>query len=184
MSGQTLTILAIIFLGILLLRISPGKSKFKRSDKDAYFPVVSGRNLDRKELEFPKDFSKEYNLMLIPFKRYQQDVVDTWVPHLQNLERSFSSFTYFELPTLYEMSVLYRSFLNEGMRAGIPDPKARRQTITLYLDKEQFKNALNIDSENQVHLFLVTFEGKIIWKETGLYDQAKEKSLVSLMEKK
>ncbi len=37
--------------------------------------------------------------------------------------------------------------LNEGMRAGIPERATRAHTITLYLDKAAFRQALAIPDE-------------------------------------
>jgi hypothetical protein len=41
------------------------------------------------------------------------------------------------------------------MRAGIPDQTARERTVTLYLEKEAFKSALDISDENYIYLFLI-----------------------------
>ncbi len=38
-------------------------------------------------------------------------------------------------------------FINEGMRAGIPDPATRERTITLYIDKPAFQHALDMPDE-------------------------------------
>ena len=108
----------------LVWKIAPSKSKLLVLRQDAHFPVVSGFNLNRQNFEFPRDFGGDYNLVIVPFQRYQQQIVDTWIPFVQEMEASFPSFVYYELPTIYEMPVLSRTFLNEGMRAGIPDQTA------------------------------------------------------------
>jgi len=179
---ETLRIILITGIGIavflLFRKIIPGKSRLSVRSEGNLFPVVSGYNLNRKEFEFPRDFEGDLNLVIIPFKRYQQTVVDTWIPALQEIEASFEGFIYYELPTLYEMPVLSRTFLNEGMRAGIPDETARQRTITLYLDKEKFKSALNIPTEDEVFLFLVDRNGRILWRTTGEYNSEKEQDLL------
>jgi hypothetical protein len=63
------------------------------------------------------------------------------------------------------------------MRAGIPDQTARERTITLYLDKEGFKSALDIPNENDIYLLLVEQNGNILWRTTGEYTEDKASEL-------
>ncbi len=165
----------------LVWKIAPSKSKLMINLDEAYFPVVSGFNLNRQEFEFPRDFGGEHNLVIVPFKQYQQKIVNTWIPFAQEVEATFPGFIYYELPTIYEMPILSRTFLNEGMRAGIPDQTARERTITLYLDKETFKSALDITSENDIYLFVVNRDGEILWRTNGEYTQKKADDLLSLI---
>jgi len=118
----------------------------------------------------------------VPFQQYQQQIVNTWIPAAQELEASFPGFIYYELPTIYEMPILSRTFINEGMRAGIPDQTARERTITLYLDKAGFKSALDIPNEDDIHLFLVDQNGEILWRNTGSYSQEKVDNLVQVIQ--
>jgi hypothetical protein len=88
------------------------------------FPTVSGFNLNRQEFEFPRDFRGDLNLLFVPFLQPQQVVINTWVPFADTLESSHPEFAYYELPTINELPALSRTFINEGMRAGIPDARA------------------------------------------------------------
>ena len=145
------------------------------------FPTVSGKNLDRDNFQLPRDLDGTLNVVLIAFQRWHQSLVDTWVPFLQQLEAEHPDLRYYELPTIYEMPTLSRAFINEGMRAGIPDETSRQRTITLYLDKESFKTALDIQTENQIHLFLVDTTGQILWSETGVYSEEKANELIDYL---
>ena len=150
--------------------------------ESAHFPVVSGFNLNRQEFTFPRDFDGDYNLVIVPFQQYQQQIVNTWIPFAQEVEASFPGFIYYELPTINEMPVLSRTFINEGMRAGIPDQTARERTITLYLNKETFKTALDITTEEDIFLFLVDRDGEILWRTTGAYTAEKGEDLLQLIQ--
>jgi hypothetical protein len=158
----------------------PRKSLLRISKETHLFPSVSGSNLNRKELEFPKDFSGILNLLIVPFKQHQQLLVNTWIPVLNEIEAKMPGFAYYELPTISELPNLSRMFINEGMRAGIPDAKAREKTITLYIDKRSFKSALNIPHEDDITLFLVDAQGNIFWRTTGGYSPEKADELVAL----
>ena len=84
---------------------------------------------------------------------------------------------YYELPTINELPALSRTFINEGMRAGIPNAKARERTVTLYIDLARFMRALGIPSKNEVHVLLVDRQGSILWRTTGSFDEAKGRAL-------
>lgn len=177
--------IAVIAIGIVVWAwstLNVGESKLSVNRGETHFPVVSGYNLMRKEFEFPRDFEGKHNLVIIPFQQSQQLDVNTWIPAAQELERRFQDLVYYELPTIYKLPSLSRTFINEGMRAGIPDQTARERTITLYLDKEVFKRALNITSEQSIHLFLVDQQGNILWSELGLFTESKAQSLIEILE--
>ena len=173
-------VFGVIFAGLgIIWKIAPNRSKLVIPGDQKKFPVVSGYNLERQEIEFPQDFEKEFNLVIVPFKQHQQADVNTWIPFAQDVEAWFPRFIYYELPTIYEMSTLSRTFINEGMRAGIPDKIARERTITLYLNKEEFKDHLGISTENEIYLFLVDQEGNLLWETTGIYTEEKASELVA-----
>ncbi|MFL7891937.1 MAG: hypothetical protein ACK2UE_06695 [Anaerolineales bacterium] len=172
-----------LVIGIIgtFTRISPSKSQLQVTRDETRFPIVSGYNLNREELEFPTDFAGEFNLVIVPFKQYQQNIVNTWIPIAQQLEQVHPGFIYYELPTIYEMPSFSRTFINEGMRVGIPDRKARERTITLYLDKEIFKSALDIGTEDEIYLFLVDTAGQIYWRSSGGFSEPKAGELIEVL---
>jgi hypothetical protein len=146
------------------------------------FPTVSGSNLNRQEFEFPRDFRGDLNLLFVPFLQPQQVVVNTWLPFADTLEASVLRFAYYELPTIDELPALSRTFINEGMRAGIPDASARERTVTLYISTARFMQALGIPSKNEVHVLLVDRRGGILWRTTGSFDEAKGSELAGAIE--
>lgn len=164
------------------MRISPTKSKLQVTGDESKFPIVSGFNLNRQELVFPRDFEGQLNLVMVAFQQSQQAAVNTWIPFAQNLESEIPGFMYYELPTIYEMPSFSRTFINEGMRAGIPDQTARERTITLYLDKNAFKSGLGIASEDQISLFLVDTDGNIIWREVGSFTETRAAGLEAVID--
>jgi hypothetical protein len=168
----------------LIWRLTPAKSKLLIMPGDTHFPVVSGFNLNRQEFEFPRDFGGDLNLVILAFQQYQQLTVNTWIPFAQEAETTFPGFIYYELPTIYEMTAISRTFVNEGMRAGIPDQTARERTITLYLDKQEFKSALNIPDENDIYLLLVDRDGNILWRTSGGYTEDKASELIEAIEER
>jgi hypothetical protein len=151
------------------------------------FPTVSGSNLLRQKMKLPQDFQGKLNLVFIPFERWHQMEVDSWNALAEDLEEKYESLVYYELPTLQSGGVLYKFFLNEGMRAGIPNPKTRKRTITLYLDKADFRAALGMADEEHIYIVLVDRMGKEFFRARGPYslegEAALRQALVQLTQK-
>jgi hypothetical protein len=99
------------------------------------FPTVSGSNLLRQKRILPQYFQGNFNLVFIAFQQWHQIEVDSWIPLAMMLEQQYEDLAYYELPTIQSLNSFSKMFINEGMRAGIPNPKTRERTITLYLDK-------------------------------------------------
>ena len=143
------------------------------------FPTVTGSNLQRESFRLPEDLKGELNLVMVAFQQWQQSEVDTWIPFAKQLERSHSEVRYYELPTIRRLNVLSRTFINEGMRAGIPDPVARERTITLYVDKGMFRQALQLPSEDHIYVMLLDDQGKVLWRAEGVFTPEMGESLES-----
>ena len=141
------------------------------------FPIVRGSNLLRQKLTLPQDFQGRLNLVFIPFERWHQMEVDSWSALAEELEEKYEGLVYYELPTLQNGGSIYKIFLNEGMRAGIPNPKTRERTITLYLDKADFRAALDMTDEEHVYILVVDRQGKEFFRARGPYSLEGEAAL-------
>jgi len=145
------------------------------------FPTVSGSNLLREKLTLPQDFQGKLNLIFIPFEQWQQMEVDSWMPLARALEEQFDNLFYYELPTIQTRNSFYKMFINEGMRAGIPNPKTRERTITLYLDKADFRTALDMADEEHIYVLVVDRQGKELFRTRGQYSPVGEAALRQIL---
>ncbi|MGD2058596.1 MAG: hypothetical protein PVF85_01860 [Anaerolineales bacterium] len=144
-----------------------------------YLPPVRGRNLDREIRSYPADFEQALNLLFIAFQRWQQASIDSWLSCAETLEQSRDDLAYYEFPTIQSTNLILRTFINEGMRAGIPDPKARDRTVTLYLDKPALRKALDMPDEDQIYVLLASKTGEVLWRDRGKHSPEKEASLMA-----
>jgi hypothetical protein len=145
-------------------------------------PQVKGSNLTRQKMVFPDDFAGEINLVFIAFLRRHQDDIDEWVPFVEQLVKEHPGLHYYDFPTLPSQGFVYRTFLNEGMRAGIPSEATRARTITLYLDKRAFRKALDIDSEQNIWVYLFEKSGDVLWRTEGRFTKEKGKALRDVLD--
>jgi hypothetical protein len=176
-----LSIIVAAGLSATAWRFGVRQSRLALHSDEVHFPTVSGFNLDRQELVFPRDFAGSLNLLFVPFLQQQQLTVNTWIPFAQEIEAAVPGFVYYELPTINEMPMLSRTFINEGMRAGIPDPTARERTVTLYIDLPKFMRATGIPDNRSVHILLVDRAGQILWRTTGNFTPEKGDELLQVL---
>ncbi|MHA2395962.1 MAG: hypothetical protein ACXAC0_04600 [Candidatus Thorarchaeota archaeon] len=141
------------------------------------FPEVTGNNLNGESIRIPSQLKGEVNILLVPFQMWQQGLVDSWVPFLVSLMEKNTHFDFYELPTIRKMNFFIRRVIDGGMRGGIPSRDTRGRTITLYINKKPFKDALEIPTEDTLYLYLVDKEGTILWEEAGEISDQKATSL-------
>jgi hypothetical protein len=63
------------------------------------------------------------------------------------------------------------------MRAGLPDPVVRERTITLYLDKDEFRQTLQLPHEDDIFVLLLDRQGQVLWRAEGDFTPEKGESL-------
>ena len=170
-------ILSLIALKAVMSREGLGLASEAIFNGGARFPRLTASNLEKRTFTLPDDFEGSRNLLLVAFQREQQQQVDTWLREMRRFEELDPEFRYYELPTIQSPNRLVRWFIDTGMRRGIPDPKARSRTITLYMDKQPFLKALGITDENRIYCFLVNRSGQVLWRAEGGFDDAKAVSL-------
>jgi hypothetical protein len=146
------------------------------------FPQVTGSNLLRHELTLPDDLQGELNILFIAFQQWHQALVDSWVPLARQLEQSFPGVQFYETPVIRKMNVISQAFINEGMRAGIPNQTTREKTITLYIDKKALRRALEIPNEETIWVLVLDRQGNVLWRTDGAYSQEKGEALLNTIQ--
>jgi hypothetical protein len=151
-------------------------------EAEMQFPTVTARNLLRHQVTLPDDFEGEWNVLLIAFQQRQQSLIDTWLPFVQQLEQTGQGVVFYELPVIQRLNMLARTFINEGMRAGIPDRLARERTITLYIDKAVFRQTLGLPHEEDIYVLLVDRQGRVLWRSQGAFTPEKGEALAQAVQ--
>jgi hypothetical protein len=147
------------------------------------FPNLSARNLEGRTLEIPAELAGTANLVLLAFLREHQGPVETWLPHLAELEREFAGLEVWEVAALSRRYRIWRGAISGGMRAGVPDPRARRHTLTAYLDLRDLHAPLGLRDFNDIHLYLLNRSGEVLWEGQGGHDAAALSSLRTALER-
>jgi len=143
-----------------------------------YIPRLEGENLLGDLLSFPKDLAAPLTLIVIGFKREHQIDIDTWIQTYQEKSLADQSVDFFELPIIYEVGMVKRLFINNGMKMGIPDPEQLKRTVTIYMKRQNLFDALKMKEDN-IYSLLVTQKGKILWRSEGAASAQKIDTLES-----
>lgn len=145
--------------------------------QDLKFPTLNGRSLEGKEFRIPLDLEGDLNLLLVAFKRSQQISINSWSSFIHDLKKTYFFIKSYELPVLSMGYLIMRFMIDGGMKAGIPYRDVREHTITLYLKKSKFMKKLQIETDDQISLFLINKVGDILWRTTGSYNEFKGSNL-------
>ncbi len=173
----------IIFVLLFILQscvIGAGENSKIEVNKNNYFPKINGIDLNGKMQEIPKVFNNKINLVIVAFKREQQIEVDTWIKAIEPLLKENLNLSFYEIPLIYELSAFKRIWVNNGMRFGISDKVARKRTITVYTNREEFFSITKMQ-ENKIYALLIDADGKILWKEEGIADQTKIENIKKIV---
>ena len=137
-----------------------------------WFPRLAARDLDGCEVALPVGLPGEWNVVIVAFRREQQDLVDSWVPWLEQRAAADSRLGFVELPAIGLRWQPARPVIDGGMAAAIPDQKTRRRTLTVYTDIRRVTVPLGITDRNTIWLFLVDRAGQVRWRGSGGQDAA------------
>ncbi len=176
-------ILLISLITLQSCMIGAGENSKIEANENNYFPKITGIDLDGKTQNLPAVFNNKLNLVVVAFKREQQAEVDTWIKAIEPILKENPNLSFYEIPLIYELSSFKRMWVNNGMRFGIPDPKARKRTITVYTNREEFFKITKME-KNKIYTLLLDNNGKILWGKEGVADESKIKDLEDFITKK
>jgi hypothetical protein len=146
------------------------------------FPTVQTQDLNGRRVTLPADLPGRATIVVVAYDQEDQPAVDTWVPFLSRLAEDVPDVGFVELPVVGETSWVGRRLLDFYMRQGIPDSGARARTITLYVDRQTFRDALGLPAESGIWLLLIDQEDQIAWRARGSFEEGAATSLEQAVE--
>ena len=131
------------------------------------FPALKVRDLEGVEHVIPDGLNGGPHIVILAFHQWHQSLVEQWKPDLEALALRHPGIEVWEVPSLSSGYRLFRSGIDGGMRAAIPDLDTRRHTMTAYTDLHALAKDLELDTLDTVQLFLVDCSGTILWRAQG-----------------
>lgn len=141
----------------------------EKHNSEGSFPILLGKSLAGVKHQLPADLEGELNLVFVAFHRRQQRAIDRWIQELGSIEDSYPGLAVYEVPLMNRFPGFYRDWIDSGMRAGIPDPKTRRRTVTVYTDRSGFLESAGLGGTSDIWVVLVDRNGTVFWSHTGEY---------------
>jgi hypothetical protein len=135
-------------------------------EKENVFPSMIGIDLLGNQRPVPADFAGKLNIITIGFEQEHQIPINTWIAEAEKIMAENKAVKFYEVPLIYEMNALTRTWVNNGMRSGVTAEAARERTITVYTDREAFLKSMNMKSD-RIYALLLDDAGKIIWRAEG-----------------
>jgi hypothetical protein len=145
------------------------------------FPRLIARDLDGREVMLPAGLPGDWNVVIVAFRRQQQELVDSWVPWLEERAAEVPGLRFAELPAIGLQWQPARQVIDGGMAAAIGDQKTRRRTLTVYTDLRRVTAPLGIGDRSTIWLFLVDRAGQVRWRGSGGWDPATAASLAGAL---
>ncbi len=140
-------------------------------------PALDARALDGTNYRLPNDLGAARNIVAVAFQKHQQSDVDSWLDDFARLEAEHADLISYEMPTMSRRWGPARSFIDGGMTAAIPDPKARARTITVYTDVGRVLDSLGLPDTEEIAVILCDRDGVVEWMERGERTEAAAASL-------
>ena len=138
---------------------------------------MSARNLEGLDVRLPHAFAGERNVVMVAFQRQHQDLVDSWVPWLEQQAASDLGLRFYEIPTIGRLWAPARRFIDGGMAAAIRVPAILQRTFTVYGDVGRLTTPLGIADTSTITVLLVDSDGRVEWQDTGGFTDEKAAAL-------
>ena len=114
-------------------------------------PQLEATDLNGQTLKIPRDLGGSPPLLIVAFEQEQQKEIDQLVPLIENAKSAAPGLRIWELPLIDDPGAAGRFFIQNGMKAGIPETATRSRVVTLYVkDREAFAAALALGQEQIV----------------------------------
>jgi hypothetical protein len=146
------------------------------------FPKLETQDLEGAPILVPDELPGNPRLIILPFQRWQQMLVDGWSRQAHALAETYPEFSAWEVPAMAHVYAVGRFFIDGGMKAAIPDLSVRQHTLTAYTDLDALIAALEIPDYETVHVYLLDADGGIVWQGSGQIDDEQSAALSAAVE--
>lgn len=141
------------------------------------FPNIRARNLEGLDVVLPSAFVGERNVVMVAFQRQHQDLVDSWVPWLEQQAAFDTGLRFYEIPTIGRLWAPARRFIDGGMASAIRIPAILQRTFTVYGDVRRLTTPLGITDTTTIAVVFVDSSGDVLWQGSGGYTAEKAEAL-------
>ncbi|MFW5944203.1 MAG: hypothetical protein ACOCTU_02990 [Bacteroidota bacterium] len=133
---------------------------------------MEAETLSGKKLIFPKATKGKHTFILVAFKRQTQGELDSWLDPFIEEFGSRDSVTFYEIPMISKNWKWMSTWIDSGMRAGVPEFK-HDHVATYYGSLTKYFDHFHVDDIGNVYVFFLDKEGNMIFNTSGPADEQK-----------
>jgi hypothetical protein len=138
-----------------------------------FLPRFSGETLLGTEITFPDVLTTDYTLIIMLFRRDQQNAVLDWLPLLAELEENTPDLSSYGIPILPDLASYIRLIVQTGFRLALDDSWHDNLVMVFIEDRETFLQAMDIPDYDQIQVFLMDTDGRVLWRIDGNFTETK-----------
>jgi hypothetical protein len=126
-------------------------------------PAVEAFDLAGEARRFPSGLPTEMTLVIAAFDRAQQSIADRLFDQIAKAGAPQQGIATIETPVIQDPGRVARFFIDNGMKAGIPDAAKRKVVVTLYVQSlDAWLTETGLGTKSSVHLMAITRSGRIV----------------------
>lgn len=150
--------------------------------RKTWFPQVQGCNLNDHEIVLPRDVDGECVLVIITYKRWHQDFIDTWTPYLDQLAEQFQRLKVYYLSMFKPRKQFMQVIIAGYMKRRYTSKAEQASHMLVYTDIDAFNLSLDIPTTKAMYLLLIDRTGQVLWCGQNTFDQQQFDSLYLTVE--
>lgn len=147
------------------------------------FKTMHGKTLSGQKVRLPDYFSNRITLVAFGFDRKHQSKIDQVMQPFITRYQNRDSIFYLEIPMIGPAFSWFASFIENGMKKGIPNA-FHPHTMSYYQDLKPYLTYYDIKNKDEPFFILVNQQNQIIWQHRGHLTPANQKKLFSLCDQK
>jgi hypothetical protein len=133
------------------------------------FPTLTAQTLANRQVIFPAETAGKVGLLFVAFEQDAQQQINSWIDPLLSKYLTSDQVIYYEIPMISGAYGMVSSFIDGGMRRGVPKALHDR-TATYYGPRQAFFDALSITDTSKPYLFVLNQQGRIVFRTAGWYN--------------
>jgi hypothetical protein len=135
------------------------------------FPQVQGCNLHDHEIALPRDVDEDCVLVVLSYKRWHQDFIDTWTPHLDRLTEQFQRLRIYYLSMFKPKKHFMQAIIAGYMKRLYTSQAEQSAHVLVYTDIDAFNRSLELPTTSTIYLLLIDRTGQVLWFGQHIFDQ-------------
>ena len=125
------------------------------------------RDLEGLDYVIPDELPGGPHVIILAFHQWHQKIVDRWTGPLEAIAEQHPGTEVWEVPSMSRGYRLFRSGIDGGMRAGIPDIERSASYPHRLHRPVDSGEGTGLDTLETVHVFVVDCDGTVRWRGEG-----------------